>query len=96
MARFWVEDTGPGLSKDDLGHVFERFWKKCPRSHLGHGLGLSICKAIVELHDGEISAQSELGLGTRFSFTVPLHDPSTGGGHSGMRRRLARGSDRHG
>jgi len=75
----WVEvsvsDTGEGIPAEDLPHVFERFYrvdKSRARATGGSGLGLTIAKRLVEAHGGTITAQSELGKGSRFSFTVPI------------------------
>ncbi len=65
-----VKDTGRGISSDELPHVFERFYKA--RDSGGSGLGLAIAKGLVEAHDGTISAESELGKGTRIVLTLPV------------------------
>ena len=69
---FVVADTGPGIAPDDLPHVFDRFWQVRQTAHLGTGLGLAIAKGVVEAHGGRIGADSELGAGSRFWFTLPL------------------------
>jgi signal transduction histidine kinase len=74
--EFFVSDTGVGIEPDDLPHVFERFRRGRKNSQPGAGLGLFIAKTIVEAHGGEIRAQSEVGVGSRFSFTLPrLREP---------------------
>jgi two-component system OmpR family sensor kinase len=65
-----IEDNGPGIEPAVLPHVFERFYKSSDSG--GMGLGLSIAKYLVEAHQGKIWAESELGKGTRISFTLPL------------------------
>ncbi len=65
-----VSDTGCGISKEDLGIVFEEFYKGKSREK-GSGLGLSICKRIVELHGGSIWVESREGKGSNFYFTIP-------------------------
>ncbi|GIO16068.1 two-component sensor histidine kinase [Cohnella xylanilytica] len=68
-------DTGIGVSESDLPHLFERFFKvdkSRNRASGGSGLGLSIVKKIVDLHGGDISAQSRPGEGTRFRVRLPL------------------------
>lgn len=68
-----VSDTGLGISKQDLPHVFERFYKADKaRTNGGSGLGLAIAKHIVQAHGGNIWAQSEEGKGSTFSFSLPL------------------------
>ncbi|MDD5288119.1 MAG: ATP-binding protein [Dehalococcoidales bacterium] len=67
-----VADTGTGISKDDLHHVFERFFKADEaRTSGGSGLGLAIAKHTVQAHGGEIHARSEEGKGSTFTFTLP-------------------------
>jgi signal transduction histidine kinase len=69
-----MSDTGEGISPEDLPHVFDRFYridKSRARSTGGSGLGLTIAKRLIEAHGGEITVQSELGKGSRFSFTLP-------------------------
>lgn len=67
-----VADTGIGISKDDLPHVFERFYKADEaRTGGGSGLGLAIAKHTVQAHGGEIYARSEEGKGSTFTFTLP-------------------------
>ncbi|MBI4055570.1 MAG: PAS domain S-box protein [Elusimicrobia bacterium] len=70
--RFAVEDSGPGIPKDQLQSVFEKF-KQLDVTHqkTGFGLGLTICKRIMELHHGRIWVESELGHGSRFIFELP-------------------------
>jgi len=71
-ARFSVEDTGCGIPEEDLPHVFDRYWQAKKTSRLGTGLGLAITKGIAEAHGGTVSVESRVGLGTTFSFTLPL------------------------
>ncbi len=75
----WVEvgvrDTGAGIAADDLPYVFERFYRadrSRSRATGGAGLGLAIAKQLVEAHGGRIGVQSEIGQGTRFTFTLPV------------------------
>jgi two-component system phosphate regulon sensor histidine kinase PhoR len=68
-----ISDTGIGISKNDLPHVFERFYKgDRARSGGGTGMGLAIAKHVVEAHGGIIQVQSEEGKGSTFSFSLPL------------------------
>ena len=69
--RFSVKDTGCGIPNEKLDAVFERFWQIGKSQHRGLGLGLYISKCIVEAHGGKIWAESELGAGSTFFFTVP-------------------------
>ncbi len=70
-----VEDTGVGIPKEDLPHVFERFYrvdKARSRETGGTGLGLSIVQQIIRLHGGSIDVQSEPGVGTKFIIQLPV------------------------
>ncbi len=77
MVRVNIRDEGPGLSPGDQAKLFQRFAKLTPRPTAGEhstGLGLSIVKQLVELMHGEISCQSELGVGTTFSVVLARQD----------------------
>ena len=65
-----VEDTGSGITPEQKERVFDRFFTGDKST--GTGLGLYICKKIIDAHGGEISVQSEPGRGTAVSFTLPL------------------------
>ena len=67
-----VTDTGPGIPAADIPHLFDDFWQARSNDHRGVGLGLAIAKAIVEAHGGRIWCESALGVGTTFSFTLPI------------------------
>ena len=67
-----VADTGPGIPQEDLSKIFDRFWRAPGTKQKGSGLGLSIAKGIVEAHGGTIWAESQLGKGSSFFFTLPL------------------------
>ena len=70
-----VQDTGIGISEEDVSKVFDRLFRAddpMVQEFHGHGLGLAITRSLVEMHGGEIWVNSELGKGTTFSFTVPL------------------------
>ncbi|MDF9831060.1 ATP-binding protein [Parabacteroides sp. PF5-6] len=69
--RFFVEDTGKGIPEVDLFNIFERFFKKDDFKQ-GAGLGLSICKMIVDRFGGDINVTSEIGVGSRFTVTLPF------------------------
>ncbi|SDT53112.1 ATP-binding protein [Pseudomonas prosekii] len=68
---FSVRDTGEGIPADQLPFVFDRYWTVKEGNPSGTGLGLYITQGIVEAHGGRIEAQSEVGRGTEFRFTVP-------------------------
>jgi signal transduction histidine kinase len=75
MVNISVQDSGIGIPKEDLEHVFERFYQAKSGSETenrGNGLGLSIAKSLVEAHDGRISISSSPGLGTKVAFVIPI------------------------
>ena len=67
----WVKDSGAGIAPEQMPHIFDRFWQDKKKERRGMGLGLSISKAIVEAHGGQIWAESTLGMGTTVFFTIP-------------------------
>ena len=72
-----VTDRGIGIQPEDLERVFDRFYQvdsASTRKVGGSGLGLSICKAIVEAHKGRLWAESQVGAGSSFYFTLPVAD----------------------
>ncbi|MBK1736227.1 hypothetical protein CKO15_13330, partial [Halorhodospira abdelmalekii] len=71
---FTVTDTGAGIPEEDQPHIFDAFRQAGPvlARHEGSGLGLKICKELVELMGGRISVESEPGHGSRFRFTVAM------------------------
>lgn len=72
MTRFIVTDTGEGIEKEDLHHIFKRFYRcENSRSRQGTGLGLSLVKSIVDGQGGTVSVQSEPGRGTTFTLAFP-------------------------
>ncbi len=71
-----IHDQGQGMSSETMQHIFDRFYR-IDESHTtrGLGLGLAIAKRVIELHDGHIEVQSELGKGTTFKAYLPIHSP---------------------
>jgi PAS domain S-box-containing protein len=67
-----VRDTGSGIPAEYLPHIFDKFVQVPDALTGGAGLGLTISKSIVETHGGQISVQSQVGMGTTFTFTLPL------------------------
>ena len=83
---FYVRDTGIGIPAEDLPRIFERFYKvsqaRSKASFIdpgggGSGLGLAIARHVVEAHGGRIKAESVVGQGSTFSFTLPVSVRST-------------------
>lgn len=82
--HFTVSDTGPGIPDDKIGVIFERFQQVDSsdiRDKGGSGLGLTIARAIVRQHGGQIWVQSEVGKGSTFHFTLPQRRKSDHSGH---------------
>jgi len=69
---FAVEDTGKGIAVEDLGNIFDRFYQVDKVHPNGSGIGLSLAKAFVELHGGNISVESQLGVGSKFTVSIPV------------------------
>ncbi|MEA3340916.1 MAG: ATP-binding protein [Chloroflexota bacterium] len=82
-----VTDTGAGIPADALSRIFERFYQvdksrgrsrgACPERNVGAGLGLAITKEIVEAHGGAITAESVMGLGSKFTVRLPVYAQET-------------------
>ncbi len=72
LAELSVADTGEGIKSEHIAQLFERFWQASKTGRIGSGLGLSIARGIVVAHGGTIWAESTLGAGSRFAFTLPF------------------------
>jgi len=68
--HLWVEDSGPGISAEDLPHIFERFYRG-HSSARGSGLGLAIAQSIAAAHGGQVTVASQPGQGSRFTVALP-------------------------
>jgi len=78
-----VEDNGTGIPAKELVHVFDRFYQvesHLTRKHGGMGLGLSVAKAMIEMHAGRIWADSTEGLGSTFTFLLPVNEKNAEAG----------------
>ena len=76
-ALFHIQDTGMGISKDNLKKIFDRFYRvNSDRSRHtgGSGLGLSIAQAIAQAHQGHIRVESQLGRGSIFTILLPINE----------------------
>jgi len=72
--QFHIQDTGPGIPKEDIPHLFQKFYRvdnSATRTIGGTGLGLFISRKIVELYGGTIWAESEVGVGSTFYINLP-------------------------
>ena len=71
--QFFVQDTGSGIAKEDIAHIFETYVSRDAETNKnGYGLGLPLCKIIVEKLGGTISVESEKGKGSLFTFVMPF------------------------
>lgn len=74
VVQVFVRDTGPGIAHDDISHLFQKFYRvdnSATRTIGGTGLGLFICKKIIELYNGRIWAESQVGQGSTFYINLP-------------------------
>lgn len=82
---FSVSDSGVGIPEEDLGKVFDKFYRvRQPKHVSGTGLGLSICKGIIEAHGGRIRAERRRGGGTTISFQLPREETGLAGKENGI------------
>jgi signal transduction histidine kinase len=92
MVEFSVQDFGPGISKDNLKRVFNKFVQlqtNGKKNKHGLGLGLAISKEVVVAHEGQIFVESELGGWTRFYFRVPVRSKEKATKDSPTARKLS-------
>ena len=71
--RFYVSDTGSGIDPSFIDKIFDTYASEDARQQQGFGLGLALCRIIIEKMGGRISVESELGKGSTFTFTLPFH-----------------------
>ena len=71
--EFFVKDTGSGIAPEFIGHIFETYASRDAEQQKGYGLGLALCRIIVERMGGHISVQSTLGTGSTLTFSMPFH-----------------------
>jgi len=80
--KIWVKDSGVGIPPDEIGSLFQKYRQMSNANAVGEkgtGLGLVICKMIVEAHGGRIEVESEPGKGSTFTITMPLKQPESSG-----------------
>lgn len=70
--EFFVSDTGSGIAPEDINHIFQTYVSRDAEQQNGYGLGLALCKIIVEKMHGHITVSSKLGEGSTFRFTFPF------------------------
>ena len=82
--EFFVTDTGSGIAPEDINHIFQTYVSRDAEQQNGYGLGLALCKIIVEKMHGNITVSSKLGEGSTFRFTLPF-EGTIGGLQKGSR-----------
>ena len=82
--EFFVTDTGSGIAPEDINHIFQTYVSRDAEQQNGYGLGLALCKIIVEKMHGHITVSSKLGEGSTFRFTLPF-EGTIGGLQKGSR-----------
>jgi two-component system, OmpR family, sensor histidine kinase BaeS len=79
QARLEVRDTGPGISREDQPHVFDRLWRGAQAAQItGSGIGLAVAAELTRAHQGAIALTSEPGSGSQFTLTLPLQPGADG------------------
>jgi len=71
--QFYVQDTGSGIAPEFIGHIFETYASQDAEQQKGYGLGLALCRIIIEKMGGHIEVQSKVGEGSKFTFELPFH-----------------------
>src|SRR3546814_143013 len=74
VVQLYIKDTGPGIPREDVGHLFQKFYRvdnSATRTIGGTGLGLFISRKIVELYNGKVWVESEVGQGSTFYINIP-------------------------
>jgi len=89
LVEFFVEDTGSGIAPEDIDNIFNTYMSRDAEDQKGHGLGLALCKVIIEKLHGNIWVDSKLGEGSKFTFTLPF-DGKIGGNGTGPNMTLIR------
>jgi signal transduction histidine kinase len=85
--KLQVADTGVGIPQDQLGRIFDRFYQvdgSAKRRYGGVGLGLSLVKQIVEAHGGQVTVESQVGVGTTFTIRLPNDEMHSAPGAKGQ------------
>lgn len=82
--EFFVSDTGSGIAQEDIDHIFQTYVSRDAEQQNGHGLGLALCKIIVEKMNGSIDVVSRVGEGSTFRFVLPF-EGTIGGLHKNSR-----------
>lgn len=89
IVEFFVEDTGSGIAPEDIDSIFTTYMSRDAEEQKGHGLGLALCKVIIEKLHGKIWVSSKLGEGSKFTFTLPF-EGKIGGNGAGPNMTLIR------
>jgi signal transduction histidine kinase len=94
-AHFSIKDSGAGIAPAQLHHLFERYWRASAATSGGTGLGLFLTKGIVQAHGGRVWAESTVGVGSTFHFTLPLQTGTPSPTKSALDPSAARSSGPH-
>ncbi|MCZ4409081.1 ATP-binding protein [Cryomorphaceae bacterium 1068] len=92
-----IRDTGIGIAKGKLPHIFNRFYQaddSSTRAAEGTGIGLSLCYELVKLLDGQMGVESEEGVGSTFSFSLPIHTEHAQGDYEPFLQTIPEPADR--